>query len=173
MQKKTLNEILFALGIIILLGVFFFVFSQQKEGGEIFGKSRVSQDDKREELDPWKEKLTTLQYQILREKGTEKPYTSPLVDEHRKGTYYAADTNEALFRSEDKFDSGTGWPSFTQPIDTARIETKEDTEYGLTRTEVLTSAGGHLGHVFPDGPEPTGLRYCINGAALYFVPDSE
>lgn len=110
---------------------------------------------------------------ILKQKGTEAPFSSPLYEEKRPGTYLAADTNLPVFRSEQKYESGTGWPSFWAPISPDAITTKTDHTLGMDRTEVLSSAGGHLGHVFPDGPEPTGLRYCINGAALIFVPDEE
>ncbi len=116
--------------------------------------------------------LTEEQKNILYAHGTEAPFTSTLVDEHRPGTFVAADTGEALFRSEDKFDSGTGWPSFTKPISDNVIIEKQDARYGMVRTEVQTKQGSHLGHVFTDGPKPTGLRYCINGLALRFIPDS-
>ena len=118
--------------------------------------------------------LTDEQRRILFEKGTEAPFTSDLLNEKRKGTYYSRDTGEAVFRSEDKFDSGSGWPSFTRPITEEAIEENVDESHGMIRTEVTSREGGHLGHVFPDGPkEETGLRYCINGEALYFIPDEE
>ncbi len=117
--------------------------------------------------------LTPEQARILREKGTEPPFSHPLYHEHRPGTYLAADTGLPVLRSEDKFESGTGWPSFTRPISADAIRTAEDASHGMVRSEVLSTAGGHLGHVFPDGPEPTGLRYCINGGALIFQPDEK
>lgn len=122
----------------------------------------------------WANILTPEQYYIMREGGTETPYSSPLNSENRAGTYYDATGEQALFRSEDKFDSGTGWPSFTKPISPDTIIEQANWSLGFPRTEVLSSnEGHHLGHVFTDGPEPTGLRYCLNGVALTFVPDDE
>jgi peptide-methionine (R)-S-oxide reductase len=121
--------------------------------------------------DDWRKILTPEQYHILREAGTETPGTSPLLNEHRPGTYVTADCGEPVFRSEQKFDSGTGWPSFWAPITPDAVIEEQDTSLFLPRTEIRSKCGGHLGHVFNDGPQPTGLRYCMNGAALKFIPD--
>ncbi|MBM3779463.1 MAG: peptide-methionine (R)-S-oxide reductase MsrB [Acidimicrobiia bacterium] len=118
----------------------------------------------------WKASLTPAQYHVLREQGTERAFTSPLNTEKRAGTFQCAGCGQPLFASNTKFDSGTGWPSFYQPMDGA-VDTEADNSFFMRRTEVLCSAcGGHLGHVFEDGPEPTGLRYCMNGDALAFRP---
>ena len=119
----------------------------------------------------WRTTLTPQQYRILRTGGTERPGSSPLDDETRRGTFACAGCGQPLFSSETKFHSGTGWPSFFAPLDGA-VATSVDRSYFMVRTEVHCSrCGGHLGHVFDDGPRPTGLRYCMNGAALTFVPD--
>ncbi|MBY4866496.1 MULTISPECIES: peptide-methionine (R)-S-oxide reductase MsrB [Burkholderia] len=118
----------------------------------------------------WRHRLTPAQYTVLRNAGTEPPYSSPLNDEHRRGTFACAGCGLALFSSSTKFDSHTGWPSFWKPLDHA-VATEVDTSFGMARTEVhCRRCGGHLGHVFDDGPPPTGLRYCMNGLALVFHP---
>ncbi len=120
----------------------------------------------------WRQLLSPQQYEILRNAGTEQPYSSPLNDEHRPGVFSCAGCKQDLFASATKFDSGTGWPSFYQSLGNAVI-TREDDSLGMTRTEVLCSrCGGHLGHVFDDGPAPTGLRYCMNGVAMNFRAQS-
>ena len=118
--------------------------------------------------------LTPEQYHVLWNSGTERPYTSPLNNEKRKGTFVTAGCNIPVFSSEHKFESGTGWPSFWEVIDEGNIILKEDNKFGWRRTEILSKCGEHLGHVFPDGPkDKTGLRYCINGDALKFIPETE
>jgi peptide-methionine (R)-S-oxide reductase len=119
----------------------------------------------------WGEQLTPAQYDVLRRKGTEPPFTGQHVYEKRDGTYRCAACGTALFSSETKFDSGTGWPSFTEPADRANVELHDDHSYGIHRVEVTCAAcGGHLGHVFDDGPGATGERFCINSASLELDP---
>jgi peptide-methionine (R)-S-oxide reductase len=119
----------------------------------------------------WRASLTPEQYKVLRHKGTERAFSGELWDEHRAGTYRCAGCGAELFRSDAKFDSRTGWPSFFEPADPSAVAAEKDRSMFMTRTEAMCSAcGGHLGHVFDDGPNPTGLRYCINSASLKLDP---
>lgn len=174
-KMKTLPtiRILVLIGIGLLLFIWYGVtaappsLSTRKESNNAiiagaFDKTKFKTDSQ------WKKILTTEQYHILREAGTEIPFTGELNHEKRKGTYVSAGCNQPLFRSEQKYDSGTGWPSFWDPIKKDALVLREEED---GRIEVLDKCGGHLGHVFDDGPQPTGKRYCMNSDALIFIPD--
>jgi len=130
--------------------------------GRLFSVTKIQKTEEQ-----WRAELTPEQYKVLREKGTERPFSGEYDHTFEQGTYKCAGCGTELFASDAKYDSGCGWPAFSAPADAEAIEEETDSTFGMVRTEVLcASCGGHLGHVFPDGPHPTGLRYCINSAAL-------
>ncbi len=143
--------------------------SVEQQSGKIISGSFSPENQKTDAQ--WKKLLTPQQYHILREAGTEVPFTGSLNNEKRAGVYFSVGCDKPVFRSEQKFESGTGWPSFWAPNDENALVLRNESKPGDDRIEVLDVCGGHLGHVFDDGPEPTGKRYCMNSAALYFVPD--
>jgi peptide-methionine (R)-S-oxide reductase len=165
--KRKLNRraLLAATGVVGVMAVVAANWRMSANATSPTGKFEVEKTDAE-----WRRILTPDQYAVLRQSGTERPDSSPLVEEHRKGTFFCAGCDLALFSSATKFESGTGWPSFWQPLPNAVIESVDNSLFTPRTAVSCRRCGGHLGHVFDDGPKPTGLRYCMNGVALKFKP---
>lgn len=178
MFNKTRRQVLSLVGGASLFGITAYMVSTQK-GYAMFGFGKKDDEQNAKDFpftlseDEWKERLSAEEFRVLRKHGTERAGSSPLNHEDRKGVFHCAGCDHPLFSSETKYESGTGWPSFYAPLNDEAVGTSTDYKLFYPRTEVhCANCGGHLGHVFEDGPQPTGLRYCMNGVAMTFKPEA-
>ena len=146
----------------------------QSSAAQAKGERKVTDSFKKPSEAELKSKLSPIQFEVTQREGTERPFQNAFWDNHEEGIYVDVVSGEALFSSRDKFESGTGWPSFTRPLVSENVKTKTDRQFGMARTEVRSAhADSHLGHLFDDGPKPTGMRYCMNSASMRFIPVSK
>ena len=173
LQDRTSRVLLFALATMFTAACSDGAVAQSS-AAQAKGERKVTESFKKPTEAELKSKLSPIQFEVTQHEGTERPFQNAFWDNHEEGIYVDVVSGEALFSSRDKFESGTGWPSFTRPLVPANVKTKTDRQFGMSRTEVRSAhADSHLGHLFDDGPKPTGNRYCMNSASMRFIPVSK